>query len=246
MAGEPEVDVGSAVLTYRPVVGDDRSVPASSAIPHDLYGAQPMRVFRWYKGQRHYSGEYWSATERDLVPHESRLEKAALMIADFDPTVKHIVSQPFVLRARVNDKWVKHTLDYLLGTDNGPVVVDVVRAERLEHDKIQRLCAWTRRIVQSVGWSYVVFTEPTPVLLNNVRFLSGYRRDWLIDQDTVGEMLRRRGEMAGATFHDAEALFPHHSASLVRSSLLHLLWCHDLTFDVTQRLSRDTVLGRPL
>ena len=31
----------------------------------------PWRTFRWYKGQRHYSGLYWSATKRDHVVYES-------------------------------------------------------------------------------------------------------------------------------------------------------------------------------
>ncbi|MFI9206268.1 hypothetical protein [Streptomyces sp. NPDC053048] len=30
-----------------------------------LSAAIPWRTFRWYKGQRHYSGTYWSATMRD-------------------------------------------------------------------------------------------------------------------------------------------------------------------------------------
>lgn len=245
VACEPVVDVNSAVLTFQPAVGDNRSVGAVNAVAGELYEARPMRAFRWYKGQRHYSGEYWSATERDLVPHESRLEKAALMIADFDPTVHHVVAQPFLLRAHVGDKWVNHTLDYLLGTDDGPVVVDVVRAERLEHEKAQRLCAWTRKVVQAIGWSYVVFTEPPHDLLNNVRFLSGYRRDWLINHAIVTEMRDRAPEMVGQTFHDAELLYRHHDARLVRSSLLHLLWCHDLEFDVAQPLRPTTILAAP-
>jgi hypothetical protein len=44
----------------------------------------PWRTFRWYKGQRHYSGAYWSATMRDHVTYESRLELARLIFADFD------------------------------------------------------------------------------------------------------------------------------------------------------------------
>lgn len=28
-----------------------------------LSGAAPWRRFRWYHGQKHYSGSYWSATE---------------------------------------------------------------------------------------------------------------------------------------------------------------------------------------
>ena len=139
MVREPEVDVGSAVLTVKTADGDLRACSATSAQPVELYDGLPVRIFRWYVGQRHYSGEYWSATERDLVPHESRLEKATLMIADFDPHVHRIVAQPFLLEVTVNGTRARHTLDYLLGTDEGPVVVDVMRAERYAQDKYQIL-----------------------------------------------------------------------------------------------------------
>jgi hypothetical protein len=96
----------------------------------------------WYFGQRHYSGSYWSATERDHVIYESRLELANLILADFDPTVHHIVAQPFQLTANVDGEERRHILDYLWGSDEGPVVVDVVRAERMTNPRIVRLCAW--------------------------------------------------------------------------------------------------------
>ncbi|MFJ8200276.1 hypothetical protein [Streptomyces sp. NPDC096152] len=50
-----------------------------------LRNAQPWRTFRWYKGQKHYSGTYWSATVGDHVIYESRLELGRLLFADFDP-----------------------------------------------------------------------------------------------------------------------------------------------------------------
>lgn len=62
-----------------------------------LFRAKPWRTFRWYYGQRHYSGTYWATTERDHVTYESRLELANLILADFDPTVRHVVAQPFKL-----------------------------------------------------------------------------------------------------------------------------------------------------
>jgi hypothetical protein len=39
-----------------------------------LAGAAPWRTFRWVRGQKHYSGTYWSATEAGHVIYESRLE----------------------------------------------------------------------------------------------------------------------------------------------------------------------------
>jgi hypothetical protein len=59
------------------------SVPAGV-----LAAAAPWRVFRWYQGQQHYSGRYWSSTQRDHVIHESRLELAVLLLADFDRSVR--------------------------------------------------------------------------------------------------------------------------------------------------------------
>lgn len=47
--------------------------------------AVPWRTFRWHRDQKHYSGFYWSATMRDHVIYESRLELARLLLADFDP-----------------------------------------------------------------------------------------------------------------------------------------------------------------
>ncbi|WP_226961501.1 MULTISPECIES: hypothetical protein [Streptomyces] len=61
-----------------------------------LYAAEPWRTFRWYAGQKHYSGSYWSSTQSDHVIYESRLELARLLYADFDRDVTAIVAQPFL------------------------------------------------------------------------------------------------------------------------------------------------------
>lgn len=96
-----------------------------------LREARPWRTFRWYKGQQHYSGTYWSATVRGHVIYESRLELGRLLFADFAPEVRHIVAQPFLLKADIDGKVRKHIPDYLLLTDAGPLVVDVKPRHRL-------------------------------------------------------------------------------------------------------------------
>ena len=68
----------------------------------------PWRTFRWRNGQRFYSGTYWSATNRDHVIYELRLELARLMLADYDATVRQPIAQPFLLRARVNRRIRRH------------------------------------------------------------------------------------------------------------------------------------------
>ena len=215
MSHAVDVDSGSAVVSYRPAAGEQRSVSAKDASPTALFRAAPWRTFRWYFGQRHYSGTYWSATERDHVIYESRLELANLLLADFDPSVHHIAAQPFSLHAEVHGKMRRHIPDYLWDSDNGPVVVDVVRTERMIQPSIVVLCAWTRAIVESLGWTYRVVNEPTPIRLTNVRFLSGYRREWLIKQDILCEMHSCSGQFAGMSIADAEQAVGTHPRPLV-------------------------------
>ena len=64
-------------------------------------GCSAVADIRWFKGQNHYSGTYWCATDQGHVIYESRLELARLLFADFDRRVKHIVAQPFLLRTKV-------------------------------------------------------------------------------------------------------------------------------------------------
>lgn len=63
--------------------------------------AVPWRTFRWRNGQKHYSGTYWSATETGHIIYESRLELSRLLLADFDPAVKRIAAQPFLITTNV-------------------------------------------------------------------------------------------------------------------------------------------------
>lgn len=134
---------------------------------------------------------YWSATERGHVVYESRLELANLLLADFDHTIHHIVAQPFSLRAEVCGQVRRHVPDYLWDTDHGPVVVDVVRAERMVHPKIVALCTWTNMIVESIGWSNLVVNEPSVIHL-------GTRKSTLITIPSVLAQVRGDGLQAGA------------------------------------------------
>lgn len=134
-----------------------------------------MADLRWYRGQKHYSGTYWSSSVGGHVIYESRLELGRLILADFDPAVQHIVTQQFLLRASVDRKLRKHIPDYLLVTDTGPVVMDVKPARRLADPKVAFTFEWTRELVEARGWRYEVATEPIAAELENIRFLAGYQ-----------------------------------------------------------------------
>ena len=172
------------------------SVPAGV-----LAAAAPWRVFRWYQGQQHYSGTYWSCTQRDHVIHESRLELAVLLLADFDRSVRGILAQPFLVRAEVGGASRRHIPDYLLLTGSGPVVVDVKPRRRLARPEVAATFGWTRTLVEERGWRYEVRCEPPPERLENVRFLAGYRREWLFDPGLLARL--RAAGLEGASLGEA-------------------------------------------
>jgi hypothetical protein len=155
-------------------------------------------MFRWHKGQRHYSGMYWSATMRDHVIYESRLELSRLIFADFDRAVHRILAQPFLLTARVGGKVRKYIPDYFLVTDHGPVVVDVKPGHLLAKPEVAYTFAWTRQLVEARGWRYEAWSEPQSPELENLRFLAGYRRPWQFDAALLDRV--READVEGRTF----------------------------------------------
>ena len=240
-----DVDVASAVIAFRTAAGEERSLPAGRVPVSALLAAHPWRTFRWYFGQRHYSGTYWSSTVGDHVIYESRLELSCLLRADFDPGVRAIVAQPFRLTVPVNGQPRRHIPDYLWDTVDGTVIVDVVRAERLAEPDVAALCAWTGRVVASLGWGYLVVSEAPAVELANIRFLAGYRRDWLINADVREAMRAEMPQLIGMSIAEAERHFPAYPPPLRRATVMNLLWRHELRANLTEPLRPSTVLEAP-
>jgi len=237
-------EASAAVVSYRRA--DDLGEVArewTAAGIDELANAAPWRTFRWHRGQKHYSGTYWSSTVTGHVIYESRLELAHLLFADFDPSVRQIVAQPFLLNTSVDRKPRKHIPDYLLITDTGPVVVDVKPARRLADPKVAFTFEWTRALVEARGWRYEVATEPIAVELENVRFLAGYRRDWLLRSELL-EQLRDKN-LDASPLADALKCLPGEPIRHVKSAVLHLLWCQELLIDLSVPLNGRTELRRP-
>lgn len=182
-----------------------------------LSGAQSWRTFRWYRGQRHYSGTYWSSTECAHVVYESRLELARLLYADFDVAVRRIVAQPFLLTARIDRRVHRHIPDFLLVDEQGPVVVDVKPIALQGNSSVSFTLDWTRDLVESHGWRYEVWSEPPATELGNVRFLAGFRNPRCFDDELI-ESIRQR-QLAGCTLGEALSIDSSKSSALTRSGV---------------------------
>jgi hypothetical protein len=239
--GWASVDLASVTVRVRSRLdGSERSGPWKDVTTQRLRAAAPWRTFRWYKGQKHYSGTYWTATCAGHVTYESRLELGRLLLADFDKSVSCVVSQPFLLEAVVEGQVRRHIPDYLLFTDGGPVVVDVKPAAQILKPIVAQTFAWTREVVQSRGWSFEVWTGTSQVYLYNVRFLAGYRRHQYFREEAIERM--SRPHLLGMTVREAISQEDRFSADIARAALMHVLWRQRFAVDLMRPLSGARVL----
>lgn len=234
------VQASRASFTLRDEDGEPFEVSPDNLSKSVFQRSIPWRTFRWYLGQQHYSGSYWSTTESKHVIYESRLELSRLLMADFDPRVKTIRAQPFLMRALVGGKVRRHIPDYLLIPESGPpIVVDVKPRERLESVGVAETLEWVSSIIESIGWRFEVAIEQPGIEIQNVRFLAGFRRTAGISQECLDDL--RNSDLDGLAFREAlrKTSAPE---PIARAALLHLLWTHELTTDLSRVLSSTSVL----
>lgn len=227
------------MLTVRRRDGEEVGMPLKEAHTALLSDAAPWRTWRWYHGQQHYSGLYWSATECDHVPYESRLELACATLADYDMTVHRIIAQPFLMTATVNGVRRKHVPDYLVFRKTGLTVIDVKPKRRLNDPRIAEALGWVKDVIEDAGWQFEVFTEPDESVLANVKFFAGYRRSEAIHPAALSKMRSQRldGMTFGAAVDTSDVPPPR-----ARAALLHMLWRQELEIDMTAPLASATTL----
>jgi hypothetical protein len=228
-------------VQYRQAAGQVVDTTLDHAVLGELAGSAPVREFRWYRGQPHYSGWYWSSTMQGLVAYESRLELARIMLADFDPQVTAIAGQPFRLIGADGTRIRRHVPDILLLTaDGGATVVDVKSPNKRDDPDVRAVMEWTRCTTGLRGWGFEDWYGAPPQLLANVRFLAGYRRRAVIDESLVPAVREAADEAMAIT--DLERHVPADPV-LVRPAILHLLWTGELSADLSRPLDSLSVVG---
>jgi hypothetical protein len=204
-----------------------------------LSSAEPWRIFRSYRGQRHYSGSYYSITDGRHVIYESRLELARALLADFSQKVHRICAQPCALRTRVDGRLRRHIPDFMFFGSAGLTLSVVKPAILLDDPKVAATIGWVRGLAEDAGWRFEVFNEPDRDVLANVRFFAGYRRPAGIRPTLLADYRSRK--LAGHTFGEAVNAVSA-PAPCARAALLHLLWRQELRIDLRAPLQASTVL----
>jgi hypothetical protein len=229
-------------VRYRRADGEFAETTLDRLVPDEVINGLPVREFCWYEGRRHYSGWYWSSTMGRHIAYESRLELARIMLADFDPAVSGLAAQPFELTGRDGGAGRRHVPDLLLVTSDGAVtVVDVKARARLQDPKVRAQFAWTRRLARCRGWGFEAWSGADRQLLDNVRFLAGYRRCLVIEERLLPAVLEIAREQPSIGSVE-QVLAGQYPIQLVRPAVLHLLWTGRLRADLLRPLGAGTVV----
>ncbi|PJN35806.1 hypothetical protein CG747_36335 [Streptomyces sp. CB02959] len=227
-------------VRYRQADGQLVETGLDRLVVAEVTGGLPVRDFRWYKGRRHYSGWYYAATVGRLVAYESLLELARILLADFDPGVVEIASQPFHLAGRDGDRLRQHVPDLLLVHADGLVtVVDVKAPSRMKDPKVTAQFAWTHRVCARRGWAYETWSGGDPVVVENVRFLAGFRRPELLETDRMPAVIAAAREQSTIGGIEA-ALADEMPREAVRPLVLHLIWSGSLLADLRRPMGSAT------
>lgn len=174
-----------------------------------------------------------------LVGCESLLERDRLWLADFDPTVSGIASQPLWMSGRDGSDPRRHVPDFLLRTETGFVVVDVKPARMLADPSVSAALDWAGRVCTAKGWRFEVWSGADPVVLRNVRFLAGGRRADSRDAALVKVAEGFRPGMSMAEAEEVSGL----DQPVARGALLSLLWRGVWVTDLTRPLSGESLLS---
>lgn len=200
----------------------------------------PVRSFPSYRGQRNYPGLFWCATTRSLVCYESLLERDRLWLADFDPQVAWVSSQPFWVSGRDGSVLRHHVPDFMLAsTDGSYTVVDVKPGDLVDEPSVAEVFDWTRRLCTAKGWRYEVWSGGDPVVLRNLRFLAAGRRLSWLNQAAVDRV--RAAGSPGLTLAQIEQRVDG-PRDEIRVAVLALLWSGTWTTDLSTPLSAQSVV----
>ncbi|GAA5513109.1 hypothetical protein Dcar01_01835 [Deinococcus carri] len=208
-----------------------------STLPFET--CQPVRRPRAYHGQRHFPNLYFFEKMSKLILCESRNERAAVMLLDFNPIIDVVATQPFRLHYKLKQRSYVHYPDIYTRDRYGRVcIIDVKALDFVDDADFQRQAEATKIACDQIGWGYEIQTEPHPTFFSNVSWLSGYRSlreekagyaDSLVDNAHLTE------HSIGSLIRSVDG-----PAYLVRPILFWLLWRQVLNVDLYLPMTDST------
>lgn len=161
------------------------------------------------------------------------------MLLDFDAAVIGFAAQPFWLLFHGEDGTPRtHAPDFFARRADGTAVVVDCRPDDRIRPRDAEAFAATERACDVAGWEYRRVGAAESVLVENVRWLAGYRHPRFAQAATVEALLR--------AFMDRRALFEGAEAAgrplVVLPVLFHLLWRGLLRTSLTVPMSESSTV----
>ncbi|GAA2232111.1 TnsA-like heteromeric transposase endonuclease subunit [Promicromonospora sukumoe] len=227
-------------LSFRTADGTRVTEDLADAWSRPFERLPPARNLVQYKGQRNFTGSWWCATTAEHVGFESWVERDHVMLLDHAATVVGIGSQPFGIDLETDDGTRSHVPDYFVREIDGSVSVIDVRPDELVGDDAAVFSA-TADACELVGWKYRRVGRPDPVLIENVRWLAGYRHPRCARQELCSQV--KDMNLARNPARLVEVAQALGDPVVTLPTVFHLLWRHDLTTDIHgARLSMNSLV----
>lgn len=251
LPGAPFFDRKGMILA-RPVstrtitvtLGDQSSTTFLDLTPGAVTRAGVARKVPEYVGQKNVPVRYWCVTTQSHIFCESKLERERLVLADFDPDVESMTSQPFWLQGVFRGKPIKHVPDFMFVRRDSVVVCNVKPAAFVHHPRVRRVFEWMDRLMErKAGWSHEVWTGEGEsfTYLQNVRALAGSKNTHWFDPTTLSAI---QDVADGSTIAEVmTALSPGIDPLRTKRAIQHLLWRQVLQTNLHKQLSKDSLLA---
>ena len=235
--------VRNVAFRYCTVGGDEVSTTLDRARADLVVEGYPIRIPPTFRDQKNYPGLFWASTNRRQLIYESLLELDRLWLADFDPTVVGICTQPFQLSAQFDDALRTHVPDILLThSDQRVTLVDVKPEQLLDEPTVRDQFDWTRALCEEKLWHYEIFSGGDSTVLRNIKMLALGRRPERLPLEVVS---KAREELGDSTICLGE-LLNRRPRSLDeadwRVAVFSLVWTGEARVDMDRPLDSAAVL----
>ncbi|SDQ95928.1 TnsA endonuclease N terminal [Tsukamurella pulmonis] len=237
----PAAVSGSVTVTYMSIAGVVQRDSLAVFAAMDAVNLLSVRKPRSFKGQRNFTGEWWSSTMGDHVVFESWVERDWLMLFDQNPDVIEIVSQPLTLELSVGGRTRSHTPDVLVRRRDGSTAVVDVRPDGRVDEDAAAVFAATRDCCVDVGWDYLRLGVLDVVHAANLRWLAGYRQPRCRDDSLAAAALTESTNGPLPIGVLADRVGPQIA---VLPTLFHLIWTGELSAPLARQiLGLETVVA---
>lgn len=206
---------------------------AADLSPEIFADSLPIRTVKQRSNAKFYTGKYMAYTVGTFVQFESILELRRAQVADSDPAVSDIRSQPFRLVGK-SGRLRRYTPDYaLVDVKGGVTIVEVKTPHAFADPRVKETLAWAEQLFRLCGWRFERWSAgPLEPISVNMRYLESFHDPRLIPP-CVAALVLGLVERCPCSIDDLEAVVTANCPQCsVLPAIKHLLWNQQLRVDL--------------